>query len=65
MGKTLMRAVILSFAMTDSALLLLLHRTFAGWISHFDVVFMTTGHRCGGRGRSDNELEKEHQDSEK
>lgn len=44
MRGTLMRAVMLCFAMTDSALLLLLHRTFAGWIGHFDVVFMTTGH---------------------
>ena len=65
MGRTLMRAIMLCFAMTDSALLLLLHRTFAGWIGDFDVVFMTTGHCCGGWGGSDNELENEHQDNEK
>lgn len=41
MGRTLMRAIMLCFAMTDSALFLLLHRTFARWIGHFDVVFMT------------------------
>ena len=43
MGRTLMRAIMLCFAMTDSALFVLLHRTFARWIGHFDVVFMTNG----------------------